>query len=171
MKKKIRQSIAILLLTVLLGGVFATGVSALKSSSVPYNTYEYNYADESVSAPVGYTVDTVLYGTDLGLEKGSVLQDIYCIEDGRILLLDSGNGVVYVYNNDLVQIDKLDNFTAADGSPLSIAGAQGITYHNDRLYIADTENHRVLRVGMDGVADLIINKPDTGDENSAGSRI
>lgn len=169
MKKKIRQSIAILLLTVLLGGVFATGVSALKSSSVPYNTYEYNYADESVSAPAGYTVDTVLYGTDLGLEKGSVLQDIYCIEDERILLLDSGNGAVYVYNNDLVLINKLDSFTAADGSPLSIAGAQGITYHNDRLYIADTENHRVLRVGMDGVADLIINKPDTAvlDEKTA----
>lgn len=104
MKKKIRQSIAILLLTVLLGGVFATGVSALKSSSVPYNTYEYNYADESVSAPVGYTVDTVLYGTDLGLEKGSVLQDIYCIEDGRILLLDSGNGVVYVYGHKAFQL-------------------------------------------------------------------
>ena len=169
MKKKIRRSIAVLLSTVLLGGVLTTGVTALESHSVPYNTYEYNYADESVSAPVGYTVDTVLYAADLGLESGSVLQDIYCIDDGRIFLLDSGNGAVYVYNKDLVQINKLDNFTAPDGSSLDIVGAQGITYHNDKLYIADTENQRVLRVGMDGVADLVIGKPDTAvlDEKTA----
>lgn len=169
MKKKIRRSIAVLLSTVLLGGVLTTGVTALESHSVPYNTYEYNYAGESVSAPVGYTVDTVLYAADLGLESGSVLQDIYCIDDGRIFLLDSGNGAVYVYNKDLVQINKLDNFTAPDGSSLDIVGAQGITYHNDKLYIADTENQRVLRVGMDGVADLVIGKPDTAvlDEKTA----
>lgn len=161
MKKKIRRSIAILLLTVLLGGVLTTSVSALKSQSVPYNTYEYNYADESVSAPVGYTVDTVLFGADLGLESGSILQDIFCIDDGRIFLLDSGNGVVYVYNKDLVQLNKLDDFIAPDGSSLDITGAQGITFHNDKLYIADTENQRILRVGMDGVADLVIGKPDT----------
>lgn len=161
MNKKIRKSIAILLVIFLLCTILSTAVSALGSQSAPYNTYEYNYAEESVSAPVGYTVDTVFYPKDLGITTESKLQDIYCLDDGRVFLLDSGSGAVYIYNKDIALTGKIENFVSNDGTVFDTVGAQGITVYNNKIYVADTENQRVLRAGMDGVVDLVIGKPDT----------
>ncbi len=84
-------------------------------------------------------------------------------------MLDSGDGAVLVLDEALQPVQRIDHFRDAQGQPLEIDKAQGLTVSGGKLYIADTERQRVIRAGMDGVADLILYKPDTPvlDEKTA----
>lgn len=159
---KLNRWVARGLLVPLLCACFSLGAAASKSDFIPYNTYEYNAADQSVEAPAGYTVRSVIYAQEFGVEPGSMmLSDIYRAEDGSIFLLDAGAGAVYILDAEFRCREIIRSFEDAQGDPLEITGAQGLTVHDGRLYIADTDRQRILRTDFQGKADLILEKPDT----------
>lgn len=136
--------------------------AAGKSDFIPYNTYEYNAVEQSVEAPAGYAVRSIVYAQEFASDPQTMrLSDMYVGDNGDIFLLDAGAGAVYILDKEYRCTRTVPEFTDAQGAPLSITGAQGLTVCGDRLYIADTDHQRILRADMDGRVDRILEKPDT----------
>ena len=86
-KKLMGVLLAVLLL------VCPLSVGALSVNSVPYTTYDYNFYEESISAPAGYVAEELITAETLGLEKKlATPTDIYFDNKDTVYLLDSGNG-------------------------------------------------------------------------------
>ena len=140
----------------------ALPISALSPESIPYHTYEYNAVDQSVEAPAGYAVSSVIYAREFAVDPENMqLSDIYAASGGDIFLLDAGAGAVYILDKEYRCKKKISSFIGQDNDALNIVGAQGLTVHQDHIYIADTEHQRILRANLDGRVDLVLEKPDT----------
>lgn len=139
-------------------------------SLVPYESYEYNSNDVSVAAPDGYTlkktVDSKALGLDTEMKEPS---DITVDANGNIWILDSGNSRIITTDSDYKVKRVMDSFAdAGSGEQIEFAKASGFAIKSDgTIYIADTDNQRILVSDKDGNIGLKINKPDTGllDDN------
>ena len=57
------------------------------------DSYLYTYWKDSVNAPAGYALDTVLDGKSLGVDSFSAPSDFYVFDKtDKLYMLDSGNG-------------------------------------------------------------------------------
>ncbi len=158
MKKKIFSIACIALaLTILL----ITPAAAL--SDTPYQGYIYDSYDKSNPAPVGYEPERVINQNVLGLESIGRLYDMDFDTEGNLYVLDSDNSSVYVLdiNMNLISTLKLTK----DGKEVTFSKAQGIYIHrtgeDKRIYIADTEQGRVLVSDKDGNVLNVFTRPDT----------
>lgn len=158
MKKKLLNIACIALaLTVLL----LTPVSAL--SDTPYQGYIYDSYDKSNPAPVGYEPEKVVNQNVLGLQSIGRLYDMDFDDDGNLYVLDSDNSSIYILdvNMNLKSTLKLTK----DGEQVNFAKAQGIFIHrtgeDKRIYIADTENGRVLVSDSEGNVIHVFTRPKT----------
>lgn len=89
----------------------------------------------------------------LGLERSfEGLTDIYTGRDGKIYVLcgGEGNARIIVLGSDYKLLHEL-TVTDADGDTVDYSGAQGIFVDKDgRIYVADTNNARVLLLDQSG---------------------
>ena len=161
-----RKRLAALFFAVLLFLSFPFTAGAL--TMTPYLGYEYNSAEESVPAPVGYVPEGVYYGADMGTSALSAPADL-CFYKNELYLLDSGNSRILVTDESL-------RFKRAIGKikwgkeTLDYTGAQGLYVCADgNLLIADTQNSRVIEVTNSGSAVQVLSKPDTSMIDSAAS--
>ncbi len=134
------------MLVVLLLLVCPLSVGALSVNSVPYTTYDYNFYEESISAPAGYVAEEKITAETLGLDvELSAPTDIYYDNNESVYLLDSGNGRIIVLDTDLKLKSVLDNFVDQNGEQVTFEGAEGMAVGNDgKIYIADTLGERIL---------------------------
>ncbi len=147
MKKKL---LSIACIALALTVVLLTPVSAL--SDTPYQGYIYDSYDKSNPAPVGYEPEKVVNQNVLGLSSIGRLYDMDFDDDGNLYVLDSDNSSIYILD---VNMNLKSTLTInKDGEPVNFAKAQGIFIHrtgdDKRIYIADTENGRVLVSDKDG---------------------
>lgn len=155
-----KKLLGLLLVVLLL--VCPLSVGALSTNSVPYTTYDYNFYEESISAPAGYVPDVLVTAEALGLEeKFNTPTDIYYDNEGTLYLLDSGNGRMILMNSDFTLKEVWDNFVDQNGDELDFTGAEGMAIGYDkRIYIADTQNQRILVFGTDRVLEMEILSPE-----------
>lgn len=96
-------------------------------------------------------------GIPEGIEK---IADIATDDDGNFYLLTS-DGRLFLLDGDF-KLSKEYKITSADGEPLEITGARGILpMSSDDIYIADTENERVIEINGGGRVTREITKPDS----------
>ncbi len=167
MKKTI--SVLLLVVIILSFGIFNVGAAGY----APYVSYEYNKFDEAVDAPVGYEASLFINSDFLNLKtEMNDVQDIV-IKDNNIFILDSGNSriivldenyrIVNIYDNlkiaaELAQKNNID----AENGVVKFTGAQSICVGNGMIYIADTDNNRVLCVNInDFEVTSVILRPDS----------
>lgn len=158
MKKKFLNIACIALaLTVLL----ITPVAAL--SDTPYQGYIYDSYDKSNPAPVGYEPEKVVNQHVLGLESIGRLYDMDFDDEGNLYVLDSDNSSIYILDADMNLKSTLT--INKDGEPVNFGKAQGIFIHrtgeDKRIYIADTENGRVLVSDYNGNLIHVFTRPKT----------
>ncbi len=166
MKHNVRLPVlASLLLCLLAGTVSAAG----SGYYTPYASYEYNTYDESVPAPVGYVQQDCLTGLDMGLETPLSGASDMLVSGSAVYILDSSNSRIVVLDTDFRVTTVYEELTIpAELSELGFeetldfTGAQGIAVdaQSGRIYIADTENERIV-VLRDGQVAHIIRKPET----------
>lgn len=147
---KLKRIGVLLLLCVL---VFSMSVSAVGADSYSgsFTHRETIGGRKTVYMPDMYTPVDVVSAYDLGIEEGfDEIKDIECDIDGNIyLLIKMGRVVVF---DQALQFSREIVVTTADGEPVDYEGAQGIFLMEDgQIYIADTENARVLRCDNNGV--------------------
>ena len=152
-----RKSIVCLMLVMILVlSSFGTVVSAAQ----PDRTYTYD-ENEAVPSTNAYQVKIVVDETITGTTVMKKPTDIFVDDQDRVFVLDSGNRRVLVLNKDYHCIVELKKFSY-NGEEITLAdGAQGLFFRetNEKLYIADTENNRILVSDLKGNVSKIYEKP------------
>lgn len=160
--------------------VFICTASAQGISS-PYNTYEYNYYDEPVDAPVGYVPTLTVDADFLKMDKqfNNITDMVY--KDGIIYLLDSGNSRIIALDSDynflkefkdfrVGNIDRENLISILGEGVVSFDGAKGMAISDDgKFYIADTQNNRVLCFNENCEAEMVILRPDEKLNNTGAA--
>lgn len=151
-----RKTIVYLLVLVLL--LTSSGIAV--SAAQPDRTY--TYEDNSpVPSTNAYQVKIVVDETVMGTTRMNAPTDIFVDNDDMVYVLDAGNNRVLILDKTYRCVKELKEFTY-NGETITLApGAQGLFYRdaNERLYICDTDNNRVLVTDLDGNVSKIFEKP------------
>ncbi|OUS78114.1 gluconolactonase [Paenibacillus sp. MY03] len=141
------KKIFLLLLVVTFLGQFQV---SLAQAEAPYPEYNYSYWGKTVPSPVAYLPSRIIDGKSLGIGDFKNPEDIYTASDGRIYLLDSGNGRIVILDQNWRLIKEIVDFKK-EGQVERLNNPQGITVaDNGDIYVADTDNRRVIELTNDG---------------------
>lgn len=141
-RKSLVHKIVITALSICL---MAEPVLAKADSTVPYDSYNYDYWDNIVFTPAPYIPESSVSGTTLGIGGFLGPQDLCVSPDGNVYIADTGNNRIVVVDQTLSEaiqvIDSFDNNGTTDTfkSPYGVCVSE-----NNQLYIADSENHRIV---------------------------
>ena len=160
--KKCRFPISFILVLCLL---FSFTVSAADVNEIPYKSYtywvDYNTSEKTAvySKPM-YEVKNVVDSRTIGADDTSKLTDV-AVFDGRTYILDSGSSKIYVLDSKYAPLKTLAKLEF-NGEPLNFTDAQGIYVDKSGLiYIADTENGRVIVLNFEGRIERLLLLPDS----------
>jgi len=154
MRKKL---LCLFLVTVLV--LSSTGIAAFAGQPDRTYTYEDKEAVPSTNVyQVKTIVDEATMGTATRMKEPS---DIFVDNSDRVFILDQGNCRILVLNKDYTLLAELKEFTHGEEKLTLKEGAKGLFYResNSSLYIADTENDRVLVSDLKGNVSKIFTLP------------
>ncbi len=145
--------------------LFSFTVSAADVDEIPYKSYtywvDYNTNDKTAvfSKPM-YEVEKVIDSAAIGTDDKSKLSDV-AVFDGKTYILDSGSSKIYVLDSKYKIIKSLGKLEF-NGESLVFTDAQGIYVDKSGLiYIADTENGRVIVLNYNGTVERLLLLPDS----------
>ena len=150
MKKNSVTSVVILLLM----------LSPLYAEPTNY-TYNYDFWMEQVASPDAYHVGAYILGTTLGIGHFRDPQGLY-VRDNRIYICDSGNNrIVLIEAGEGHKLVKVVSSVTIDGEESPFKYPMDIFEARDGfIYIADTNNQRVLKLDKDWQYVSMVLKPD-----------
>ena len=155
-KKLLRFFLSVLCISV----AFSVSVSALTPSYNPTKTYELDTDGATINVPTGYVQNGSFGNASFGLELPISAPEDFCFKNGYFYILDSGNGRVVILNSDMKATATIDGVKRGDET-LKFIGAQGIAVDNEEnIYIADTENYRILKFTKEGKLLMEVVRPD-----------
>ncbi len=131
------------------------------SAGEPYDVYNYDRWGDAIPSQAGYIADRAVSGTDLGVGSFDSPSDIFCSHDGTMFIADTGNNRIVSADAQLGSAGRVySEFTMPDGSDTALNKPSGVFVSDDDvMYIADTENSRVLVSDLDGNVIREITKP------------
>jgi len=138
-------------------------IANLSLYATPTNyTYNYDFWFEQVASPDAYYVGAYILGTALGTGNFSSPQGLF-VRDNRVYICDSGNNriILLVYENGEHRFVSAVDSVTIDGEKSPLNYPMDIFESRDGfLYIADTNNHRILKLDRDWNYVASILKPD-----------
>lgn len=147
----------------LVGALLLLGVFAFSAKAESYVSYVYDENMRIVPSPTYYAVADTIYGADTSGADWENPLDIAASGE-YIALLDNGpggeNSCVYLLDRSFRLIRKIQAFDN-NGKPDALSNAQGLFLTEDRLYVADTGNGRILVFSFDGELLQNFGRPDT----------
>ena len=156
------KRIACLLLVAVL---VLTSSGMLAYARQPDRTYTYESTESEKLSPAPstnvYRVKKIIDETVMGCTRMTEPSDLFVDDSDRTFILDAGNARVLILDQDYRCIKELKDFNY-EGQTVNLAvGAKGLFYResNQYLYIADTENNRILVSDLDGNISKIYGKP------------
>lgn len=160
MKKLFKRAVTAALSLIICGYTAVFTASAKE----PYDVYNYDRWGEPIPSQAGYTAERAVSGHDLGVGAFDMPSDIFCAFDGNFYITDTGNSRIIAVNSDFSETVKVyDSFTMPDGTKTTLKKPSGIfiSAENQLMYIADTDNSRVLVSDLSGSVVREITKPDS----------
>lgn len=136
--------------------------SAMTAFAVqPDRTYTYE-EEKPVPATNAYQVKIIIDESVTGTKKLNNPRDIFVDHEDRVFILDAGNARVVVLDKNYRCIKEIDQFIYNDEVLTLSEGAEGLFFReeNKMLYIADTENDRILVSDLDGKVSRVYTKPE-----------
>ena len=139
--------------------LFASFGSAVSATEVPYQSYTYwkgvTSERDAVYNRSMYQMSEVI---DAGTLKTADFEQINAVttdSDGKVYILDNSSRIVILDKN-YKYVKEIKTLTDAGGNTYNFAGAKNLYVgKNGKLYISDTENHRVLVCDINGsVSDM-----------------
>ena len=150
MKRRIRTVVFVAILTVCM---LAETVLAV-ASTIPYDTYNYDYWDDIVYTPAAYIPEKNVSGASLGIGNFSTPQDLYVASDG-VYVADTGNA-----NLQMTEVlEEITTFTY-NGEETKFGSPTGLCVSDDNnLYVADRALKRVWVLSPDRDVIQVIENP------------
>lgn len=164
--KRRKRGLAICLAAALLLGS-GLGAEAYYTEESSSSTYIYSKWGFQLASPDAYEYSRMV---DLRTIDGAAIGRLadMCVTDEHVYLLDTSLGIIYRFDHQMKYIDSLKEFKMPDGSVSTLKKPEGIFISaNGTLYIADTENSRVLVSDWKGNVSLEVLKP----ENLVGTKL
>ncbi|MBR5515014.1 MAG: YIP1 family protein [Clostridia bacterium] len=127
-----------LCLFTLLGGV--------ASFADAYTSYTYSIAGVPVDSPDAYTPDREVKWEAMGLPENLVNpSDIVVDENENVYIVDNGKNCIYMLDKYYKYVTHFGNeFINDQGVPDSLSAPSGMYVTDDFIYVADTENSRIV---------------------------
>lgn len=161
MMRKLLYIIRLLTVAVLIAGIAVVNVSAEEISNVPYTNYTYwkgYFNKTAVPTKAVYEAVKKIDAASSGVGAFNEVNHLY--SDGDFLyIMDSGNGRILKLDRDYRATEIITSVTYNDEN-LEFKGAKGLFIKDGELFLADTENKRVLCV-KNGEVFKIIEKPES----------
>ncbi len=138
--------------------VLAMALGCIPSSAAAYNTYTYSIGGESQASPDAYTPERVVDNQFLDLDTPlNAPTSIETDSDGNVYIADPNNNRIVVLNKYYQFKAEISTFVNDQGVDDSLKAAQGVfIWENNvidedgipvmtrRLYVADSENSRIV---------------------------
>ena len=139
-----------------------TSFSVVTFAAQPDRTYTYEEDNDPVPSTNAYQVKLVIDESVMGTTRMNNPSDLFVDSQDNIYILDAGNCRVLVLDKTYRCVKELKDFEY-NGEIVNLAvGSQGLFYREDtkQLYIADTENNRILVSDLDGKLARIMGAPE-----------
>ena len=130
--------------------VFSLGsiIPVFASSSTNF-TYTYCFLGLPIPSPDAYRVSAFILGGHLGVGDFNSPQDLFVI-DNLVYVVDTGNNrivVLYYSEDSRHEVYQVIDYVMLDGAPSRFNSPNGIFVAGwGEIWIADTQNHRILHV-------------------------
>ena len=156
-----KKMISIVFFTVLILLFISTGNSIALAKTSNY-TYNYDVYGEAVSSPNAYRVSAYLLGTNFDIGAFRDPQGLY-VRGNKLYVCDSGNNRIVIITvgddgsysiSDIITQVTIENAESALNYPMDV-----FEDNNGDLYIADTNNQRILRLDKDKNFIMELSKP------------
>lgn len=155
-KRLLKFFLSVLCITI----VFTISASALTPSYSSTKSYELDEDGVAINVPAGFVQDGSFGNSSFKLELPISSPEDFCFKNGYFYVLDSGNGRVVKIDCNMKAVAIIDSVINNNES-LSFTGAQGIAVDDEEnIYIADTENYRILKFNQQGKLLMEIGRPD-----------
>ncbi len=159
---KIRKLVIIPMVLVL---VLMTGISAMATDNLPYDTYNYDYWGYVYNTPAAYVYSDAVTGLTIKREDGTALgafktpQDMCVSEDGKVYIADTGNNRIIVTDLKFNLLEEITEYVEGEekktfNQPYGVFVSQA-----NILYIADKGNGRVVGLTPERTVHKIIQNP------------
>ena len=147
---KLKATIIVVLIFAFIAAIPASAVGRGSGTGPTNYTYNYSFWGEQVAMPDAYYVADFIRGNDLGLGNFNNPQGLY-IRENRIYICDTGNNRIVLLEFDektgTYELIKVVTSVMINGSASTFNDPHDIFEHrNGEIFIADTENNRVLRL-------------------------
>lgn len=154
-----KKTIVCLLLVLVL---VLTSSGLVTFAAQPDRTYTYEEDNTPVPSTNAYQVKLVVDEAVMGTTRMNEPTDVFVDKDDNIYIVDAGNCRILILDPNYKCVKELTEFNH-NGEILTLAkGAQGVFYReaNQKLYIADTENNRIIVSDVNGVVSNVYGKPE-----------
>ena len=146
--KKLTRLLAMLLAVSLL---LPLGLALADDGVSSTYTYNYDYWGGLRESPDAYRVDQVLYSATLGLETAMRRPQSLYVKDDDLYICDTGNNRILQLkreNNTFSLVRVIDEIKGAQPATLNTPSDVSVDPEGN-LYIADTNNNRVIKADKD----------------------
>ena len=144
-----------------------SGESVYASSTLPYDTYNYDYREYIHYTPAPYMPAGSIQGIDLtytgeNLGKFTNPQDLCQADDGNIYVADTGNNRIVVLNNKMDEVVNVITTFDNNGTEDTFKQPYGVCVSEaGQVYIADSQNRRIVVLEKDGTLVKIVENPES----------
>ncbi len=151
----VKVVLCVLAVLILVPSVSVAAVSD-KTDEIGYDSYTYWYdftgqTRRVVPTKPMYEVSKVFTSQELNCSAASVINDSHVAPSGITYVLDGGASRILILDKDYSLKTTWNYIKGEDGSKIYFYGAQGVFVDKDEnVYIADTENARVIKCNPEG---------------------
>lgn len=160
--RKFKRVLSLCLASLLLAGMTAEEVHA---TSIPYDTYNYDYREYIHFTPAAYVPDTTVRGSAFtynGEPLGNFVtpQDLCQANDGKIYVADTGNNRIVVLDERMRQVLNVITVFDNNGTEDSFKQPYGVyVSEKNEIYVADSQNNRIVVLNQEGKLIKIVANP------------
>lgn len=148
-----------LLISIALISLIATSLPAAAfAADAPYEAYTYNYYRDSVPLPAPFLPERNVTGDQLGVGAFKDPNDVYVTDDGGVYILDSGNNRIVRTDGAWRGAAIIDGFMN-EGQMDTFNNPNGLHVGTEGIYVADTDNNRVVVLSHSGELLRIVQSP------------
>ncbi len=122
------------------------------TATVSAETYTYSIDGTQLYSPDAYIANSQFNAKNMGIEGGlsDSLSDLFVDEKENIYIVDSGNSSVIVIDKFFKFKYTIKSFINSNGIEDSLSGCRGCFVTDKYIYVADTNNNRIVIFDLDG---------------------